>query len=152
MSQNMTTTVGHLPVEYEYRRLTSPKFMELAQVFFARRSVWTADEVWVNERLVDLARVPRGRFLPEATARRMYELAFHPTPPSPAQRAKMEGDGKAEFLDVWLRELGEDREWLGCAGGPAFGPKRVWIEPTRVRTHDRDCLCLQCLDEAGRGR
>lgn len=57
-----------------------------------------------------------------------------------------------EFLDVWLRELGEDREWLGCAGGPAFGPKRVWIEPTRVRTHDRDCLCLQCLDEAGRGR
>lgn len=25
-------------------------------------------------------------------------------------------------------------------------------EPTRVRTHDRDCLCQRCLDEAGRGR
>ena len=25
-------------------------------------------------------------------------------------------------------------------------------EPTRVRTHDRDCLCQRCLDEAWRGR
>lgn len=50
----------------------------------------------------------------------------------PAQRAKMKGDGKAKFLDVWLRELGEDREWLGCAGGPAFGPVgyRNWTPRT----------------------
>lgn len=162
--------------EYDAKHLTPAQFMELAQIFFSRRSVWTEDDAWVREHLSYVAHYTPGKFVGEGTARRMCEMALNPTSPSPAQRAKMEGDGRAKFLDVWLRELGEGREWLGCAGGPAFGPVRPAIDPlghrnweartfraeyefsaaqpmpTRVRTHDRDCLCQWCLDEVGRSR
>ena len=37
------------------------------------------------------------------------------------------------------------REVIRRMGGRLEGP-------TRVQTHDRDCLCQRCLDEAGRGR
>ena len=69
-----------------------------------------------RELLEQLASVQALR-KPETQARQDAEARAGP-------RAKMEGDGKAEFLDVWLRELGEDRQWLGSTGGLAFGPAR----------------------------
>lgn len=98
---------------------TPAKFMELAQTFFQRSSVWTADEAWVSERLVDLAHVPPGKFVPEDVARRMCEMAFSAAAKSPAQRAREENT--AGLLDAWLHDLKDGLEWYGCTGGPAFG-------------------------------
>lgn len=50
-----------------------------------------------------------------------------------------------ELAAEWQRELREDREWRGCAGGPAFGP-------LRARRPNHNCLCWECVNDAGEER